>query len=198
MLGYLLDAIERLIDFLVSLELEGDGDNAHGEDACILGTLSDDGCRTGACATTHSGGYEDHACAIVEHLFDVLEAFHGCGACLLGYVACSEAVLAKLQMIGYGRVLQCLLIGVADDVCHVVDSFAIHVVHGVAPSTSHTHYLDDAGRSALVRDVECDTAGLGHAALRLRLAGGAGGQVEIKPSAIEYGILHSIGVYSGF
>ena len=65
-LGHLLHAVEGLVNLLVALETEGDGDDAYGEDAHLLGDLGDDGCGTGAGAATHAGGDEGHAGAVAR------------------------------------------------------------------------------------------------------------------------------------
>ena len=74
------------------LEEEGNGDDAHGQEAHLFGHTSDLGgsARTGA--TAHTGGDEDHLRAIVEHGADiVLTLLCGTfGACRI--VACAESL----------------------------------------------------------------------------------------------------------
>ena len=93
-LRHLLHAVECLVNLAVAFEAEGDGDDAHGEDAHLLRLLCDDGCCAGASATAHAGGDEGHARAIVEHVVDVLQAFLGGGTCLFGTVAGAKTLTA--------------------------------------------------------------------------------------------------------
>ena len=74
----------------------------------------------------------------------VFDALFGCLAGFLGLVACSESLLAQLQMDGHGRVVECLVIRVAQHERHVVDAFAVHVVHGIAATATNTNHFDDA------------------------------------------------------
>ena len=47
-------------------------------------------------------------------------------------------------MNGNRRVIQCLCVCVAEYEGHVVDTFAIHVVHSVTATATNTNHLDDA------------------------------------------------------
>ena len=102
MLVHLLDTVERLVNLTVTLETEGDGDDADGEDAHLLGHPGDDRCSTRARTATHAGCDESHAGAVVEHLLDILQALLSGSPCLLGPVAGTQSLLAQLQMYGYG------------------------------------------------------------------------------------------------
>ena len=93
---WMLHAVQGLIDFLVSLELEGDGDDTDSQYACILGTLSNDRCCAGSRSATHSGGNEDHSGSVIEHRLDVLDAFLCCQTGFFRTVSCTKPVLAQL------------------------------------------------------------------------------------------------------
>ena len=103
MLGHFLHAVQRLVNLLVALETEGDGDNADGEDVHLAGALCHDGSCAGAGAASHSCGDEGHACAVGEELLDLLDGLEGSLASLLGFVAGAET-LAHLEFIGHGGV----------------------------------------------------------------------------------------------
>ena len=157
MLGNLLHTVESLIDFLVALELEGNGDDADGQDASIFGTLSNDGSRTCTGAAAHACRDEHHACAVVEHRLDVFDALLSPETPHSRVVACPKAVLAQLQVIGDRRVAECLLIRVAHDIGHVVYAFAVHVVDGIAATAAYAHHLDDA-RVLRLTEIEVDAS----------------------------------------
>ena len=101
-LRYLLYAVEGLVNLLVALEDKGYGDDAHGQNAHAFGLACHDGCGTGACATAHAGGDEDHLGAIVEHAAYVLYALFGGLSGAFGSVAGAKALLAQLQAGGDG------------------------------------------------------------------------------------------------
>ena len=156
-LGYLLDAVQRLIDLLVSLELEGNGDDADGQDACILRALCNDGSSASACAAAHACCDEDHAGTVVEHLADVVDAFLSTLTSHCGVVAGTKAVLAQLQVVGNRRVVESLLVRIANHVGHLVYAFAIHVIDGVAATAAYAYYLDDT-RILCLRHYEVNAA----------------------------------------
>ena len=84
-----LDTIECHQNLLFALELEGDGDDADGEDAQFVGDLSHDGRGACACATTHTGSDEDHLGAIGQGLADGFGVLLGEVACNLRLCACT-------------------------------------------------------------------------------------------------------------
>jgi hypothetical protein len=47
-------------------------------------------------------------------------------------------------MNGYGRIVKCLVVGVAKHECYIVNALAVHVVNSVAASATYTNNLDDA------------------------------------------------------
>ena len=154
MLCHLIDAVEGLVDLLVALKLEGDGDDTDGEDAQFLAYLGDDRCCSRACAAAHARSDEVHLRAVAEHCFDVVYRLLGSQARLLGSVACSQTLAAQLESLGDGTVLQGLCVGVADHKRDVVDALLVHIVYGVAASTTHTDHLDDAVLTIRLAEVE--------------------------------------------
>ena len=75
---------------------------------------------------------------------DVLQALLGSSLSLLGTVAGSQSLAAQLELDGHGGVVECLVVGVADDEGHVVDAFLVHVVDSIASSATYSDDLDDA------------------------------------------------------
>ena len=148
LLGYFLDAVERLVDFLVTLEQEGDGDDAHGEDVHGLGLAGNDGSCTRAGAAAHAGCDEDHLGAVVEHLAYFLNALLGSLTGAFGTVAGTETFVAQLEPRLHGRVGECLGVGVAHHEVDVVNAFAVHVVHGIAAAAAHTDDFNNGGGGA--------------------------------------------------
>ena len=140
----LVDAVHSLGLALVTLVLEGNGDNGHGEDAAFLGHLGDDrgGTRTGTAA--HAGRDEEHLRAAVQHLpGNLVLGFQG-GVAAGGRV-CSgtQAVLAQLDFHRHLAGLQGLRIGIAHNKTAPLDVLAVHVVHGVTAASAHAYHLDD-------------------------------------------------------
>ncbi len=96
MLRQFRHADHRLMYLLPFLELEGNGNNPHGQDTHLLRHLCHNGRRTCARATAHAGCDKCHARAVVEHALDVVDALLGCYASFLGLVAGSESLFAEL------------------------------------------------------------------------------------------------------
>ena len=59
-------------------------------------------------------------------------------ASLLRLVSGSQSLFSELQVHGDRRVVQSLLVGVAENECDVVYTFAVHVVYGIAAATAHS------------------------------------------------------------
>ena len=154
MLLHLFNTVEGLVYLTVALKTEGDGDNAYGEDAHLLGDARNDGCCTRSGTTTHAGGDKGHAGAVVQHLLDVFQTLLCGHTGLLGTVTGTKTFLAQLQMNGNRGVVECLIVGVAEYEGHVVDALAIHVVDGIAATASYTNHLDDAFLSFWLAEVE--------------------------------------------
>ena len=48
-------------------------------------------------------------------------------------------------MVGHRIVIECLAVGVADEVAYAFQVFTVHVCHGIAAATAHTNHLDQGG-----------------------------------------------------
>ena len=144
MLLHLFDAIEGLVDLAVAFETEGDGDDTNGQDAELLGDAGNDRGCTGTGTTAHTSCDKGHAGAIVEHALDVFKTLFCCLTGFLGLVAGTETFLAQLQMNGHRRIVESLVVCVAQHECHVVNAFTIHVVDSVSATTAYTNHFDDA------------------------------------------------------
>ena len=143
-LRHLLYSVESLVDFALALEAEGYGNDAHGQYLEFLRHASYHGRSSRSRSAAHAGSDEGHLGAVVEHIAYGIDGFLGSLARLLGLVACSESLVAELQVNGHGRVVECLVVGIAEHERHVVDAFAVHVVHGIAATAAYTNHLDDA------------------------------------------------------
>ena len=144
MLRHLLHTVERLVDFLVALEAEGDGDDANSEDAQVFRLTGNDGRCSSACSSTHTGRDKGHASAVVEHVAYVFDAFLSGLTGPFGFVAGSQSLFSQLQMNGHGAVVEGLVIGIAEHESDIVDAFAVHVVDGIASTATYANDLDDA------------------------------------------------------
>ena len=144
-LGNGFDSIEGLVDFLVAFKLEGDGDDADSEDAALFGFVSNDRCSTGAGASSHTSGDEDHFGVGIEEIANLLNAFVGGLACAFGAVACAQTVFAELHFVGNGGVLQGFGVGVAHGEVDFLDACAVHIVDRITTATTYTNDFDDAG-----------------------------------------------------
>jgi hypothetical protein len=47
-------------------------------------------------------------------------------------------------MYRHGRIVEGLVVCVAQNECHIVNTFTIHVVDGVSTTTAYTNHFDDA------------------------------------------------------
>ena len=145
MLGQLLHALFRCAHALGAFEGERAGDHRDGQDAQLLGDLSDHRCPAGAGTATHAGGDEDHVGA-TEQLGDPLTIFHrgltthvrvGTGAEPLGDLA------AELQHGLGGDALERLGIGIGADELHPFDAALDHVIDGIAAAATDADDLYD-------------------------------------------------------
>ena len=143
-LRHLLDTVQCLVNLAVALEAEGNGDDAYGEDAHLLRHAGNDGSGSGARAAAHAGSDEGHARAVVKEVLDVVQALFGSGSRLFGAVAGTKSFLAQLQVDGDGRVVQRLVVGITQYEGDIVDAFAVHVVDGIAATSTNAYHLDYA------------------------------------------------------
>ena len=135
-------SVQRLVYLLDAFPLVGYGDDAHGEYVHFLGRLGYDGGGACAGASAHACGDEHHARAVAEMVSDVVHAGFCLAAAFIGVVAGAEA-FAQQQLVGHGRVVEGLRVGVAHHEGHAVDAFVVHVVHGVASAAAYADYFDD-------------------------------------------------------
>ena len=142
--GHFFNSVECLVNLAVALEAEGDSNDTYGKDAEFFGYPCDDGGGTCSCSTTHTCGDERHLGTVVEHIGDVVQTLFCCLAGFIWFVASSESFFSQLDMNGYGRVVERLIVRVAKHEGHIVDSFAVHVVDSIAATTTNTYHLDDA------------------------------------------------------
>ena len=80
----------------------------------------------------------------LEHALDVVDALLGSSLSLGRTVAGTKSLMTQLQFDRHRRVVECLVIGVTNDEGHIVNAFAIHVVHCIAATAAHADDLDDA------------------------------------------------------
>ena len=100
--------------------------------------------RSGARAASHARCDKRHLGAVVEHVANVVDGFLGSFSCALRFVAGAQSFLAELQVYRHGRVVERLVVGVAEHKTYIVYAFAVHVVYGIAASATYTDDLDDA------------------------------------------------------
>ena len=125
----------------VAFELERLGDDAHGEDAHLLGHARDHRRGAGARAAAHAGGDEQHVGAGDGRL-DLLDRFLGRGAAHFRLAAGAQALATQLDDLGRARAVQRLGVGVRADELDALDAFVEHVLDGVAAAAAHADDLD--------------------------------------------------------
>ena len=158
MLAELHDAGFGLLAAAASLGAERKGDDGDHEDFLgvvvfevdALGDLGDDGSCAGAGAAAHTGGNKEHLGVMSYGIADFIGLVQGGLTGTLGLVAGSEAEVAQRNLVGHGRGIEGLHVGVADDEVNALDALAEHVVHGVAAATADTDDFD-VGRLAFGR-----------------------------------------------
>ena len=158
MLAELLDASLGLGATARALEAEGACNDSHNENLLVFvvvkvyafGYLGDDGSRTGAGTTSHTGGDEEHLRVVRQSLTNV--GFLRLGGLFgaLRLVACPKAKVTQRNLVGHRRSIQGFHIGVADDKVHSLDTFVVHVVYCIAAAAANTDNLD-VGRLTLGR-----------------------------------------------
>ena len=144
-LAEVLHAVVSLGSAATSLEGKGTGHHADGQRAKLAGDPGDHGGRTGAGATTLTGGDEDHVRA-VQGLTDVILVVLSRLATDGGVRSGSEAsgqVTADVQLGVRIRHEQCLGIGVDGDELHTAQPGLDHAVDGVDAATADAHHLDN-------------------------------------------------------
>ena len=143
--AHFLEAFTGLRGAAASLEVEGDRDDAHGEDAEVLAGLGDDRCGARSRSAAHAGGDEDHGRVVAQLLEHVIEVFDGGVAPCFRYAACALSGgqrLAELDAHGNTRGIEGLVVGVAHDEIDTIDALFMHVVDGVGSAATDTDDLD--------------------------------------------------------
>ena len=140
----LFDARFRLRHAAAAFKTEGLRHDADGQDARLARDLGNNGraARTGAAA--HAGGDEDHI-GVLERLGDLVAALLGALAADLGVGACALAVgqlFADLDLIGSGRHVERLLIGVDCDKVDAARAGAHHAVDHVVAAAANADDFD--------------------------------------------------------
>ena len=128
----------------LALKGEGLGDDAHGQDAQIMGDLGHNGSRTGAGAAAHAGSDKDHLRAL-ECICDLVLALLGSALADLRVCACAAALgqLGTQLHLGGSVVLgQSLLVRVHCDKFNALQAVADHAVDRVAAAAANTDHLD--------------------------------------------------------
>ena len=127
---------------LASLCVEGQGNDADGEDTPVAGRLGDDRCGSRTRTAPHDEYHLGTLLFKAQH--DVVETLYRGLPSLVGVVACAEP-FAELNLDGNGAGIEGLPVGIADHEGDVRDTQVVHVVHGVAARTADSQYHDDGG-----------------------------------------------------
>ena len=127
-----------------TLKLEGLGDDAHGEDTCLVGQVRHNGCCAGTGAAAHTGGDEHHV--------GPFQGFGDCRTALLGRLpadfrlgACAHAsrqLLADLELILADRLVEVLLIGIDHHKIHAADAGVDHAVDNIISGAADADDFD--------------------------------------------------------
>ena len=129
---------------MAPLELEGLGDDADGQNAGLTGQVSDDGSSAGAGAAAHTGGDEDHV-GVLEDLGDGSPGLLGRLLADVGLGTGTHAagqLLADLQLVGAGGLVQVLLVGIDDDEVNAVDLGLQHTIDNIVAGAADANDLD--------------------------------------------------------
>ena len=153
-LCHFLDTVESLVNLLRTLEAEGNSDYTHSEDAEFLAYSCYYRSGTSTCATTHAGSDERHLGSIAEHVFNVVECLLGSLTCTFMLIASTESFFSQLQMHRNWRVVECLVVCVAEYESDVVYAVAIHVIDSVASTSANAYYFYYAVALLFLSEVE--------------------------------------------
>ena len=170
-LDQLLDALLGDLHLLRAFELEGLGDDAHGQHAELLGDLGNDRRRAGAGALAHAGGQEDHV-GPLKRGADLVSHRVGGGASGFGPGAGAQAHFAELDRALGERAAQGLLVGVQRDELDALHAAVDHVVDRVAAGATDADHLDHGAFHFVFDHFKAHRTGLldGRATVRRRRA----------------------------
>ena len=118
------------------------GYDTDGQDFHFLCFFSDDATGTSTCSSTHTCGYEEHLCAIIQRFANAVPAFFCILSCFFRFTACSPTG-TQLQFGRYTGFAKGLFVGIANQECDVFDALAIHIVDCIATTASNAHHFDD-------------------------------------------------------
>ena len=151
--AHLLGAVERLENFLLPLEKEGDGDDADCQHTFLLGDTGNDRSGSRTCSATHTGGDEHHLGLVVEELGDLLGTFLGGQTGHFRVVSGSESVAADQHTVRHRGIVQGLAVGVDDYERDAFDVLAVHMADGVVAAAAYSDYLYDDLIAGLVNEI---------------------------------------------
>ena len=127
-----------------TLELEGLGDNTDGQDAGLMGQVSNDGSRAGAGAAAHAGGDEDHISAF-QRLGNGSPGLLGRLLADLRLGTCAHAageLLTDLDLILANGLIQVLLIRVDNDEIHTAHTGFDHTINNIVAGAADTNHFN--------------------------------------------------------
>ena len=137
-----VDALEGLYYLATVLEIEGDGDDANGQQSALLGHPGHDRSGTSTRATTHRSGDKHHLGLRVYQALNHVYAALGFRTANLRTTA-STKTFAQLQLHRYWRMLERGTIGIAHGKGYALNTFMIHAADGIAATATHANHLDD-------------------------------------------------------
>ena len=134
-------------------EEEGYGDYAYGEHPSVFGYARHDRSRTGAGASAHACGDEDHLRLVFKQPAYFVGRGLGAFASHFGLVAGSAPLgdlVAENQLVWHRGFVEGLLVGVGHDEVDVGDVLAVHVVDRVSSASAHSDHFDYGFRIEVV------------------------------------------------
>ena len=142
---------EGLFAAFLAFESERQGDDGHDEDFLgvlalkvdALGYFGHDRSGSGAGAAAHTGGDEEHLGVVRDGLANVVGVVDGGLAGTLGLTTGAE--IAQRNLVGDGRGIEGLDVGVANNEVDTLDALMEHVVDSVAATAADTNHLDVGG-----------------------------------------------------
>ena len=143
MLSHLFHSIKSLVYLSVAFKSKRNGHNTNRKNVKLFGNTCYNRSSSCSCSSTHSSCDKSHFGSIAEHTAHILYALLCCLTGFLWFVSCPKSFLAKLQVNWNRRVIKSLVVCIAKHEGDIVDTLLIHMVDGVAASTTHTDDLDD-------------------------------------------------------
>ena len=141
----LVDARQSLQLAATAFALHWHGDDAHGENAFLLGHLGHHRSSTCSRATTHTSGDKQHLGIVVHQCLNLVTAHFGSFTADVGVVACTQLALAEVNRGLHTALQQGLVVGVAEYEVDALDAFLHHVVDGITTTATDTDDFDIVG-----------------------------------------------------